>query len=439
MVEARLAAGQHHDLLPELREHLAAHPLRERAWGQLMLALYRSGDVPAALTAFRDARTTLDEHLGIKPGEELAALHLAILDRAPEVSYTRPPDVIVASAPEPIDVVKWTVPRELPADLVTFVGYREVTADIVATVSGATPAAVVITGPPGNGKTAIAVRAGHAAAADLPDGQIFVDLKYQTSIAHDEVLARVLRALGIAATDMPDSGEERAGRWRSLTARRRLLLVVDGVTRAAQVRPLLPAGPGPALIVVSQRYLGSLDGVHRIDLSPLGTSQARDLLAALVGADRLAADPAATGELIRLCAGSALALRAAGSRLARWPAMPIAVMVNQLASEASRLDVLTYDDLSVRTSLATAIAAASSEDEMARPLLELLATRLTYPTSLDRAATRLGVSNQRIRQALEDLLDAHLVDMDPSGRYRLPTLVRAYVSEAAATLSAPGC
>lgn len=65
LAQARLTAGEHAELLAGLRQHVAAHPLRERAWAQLMLALYRSGDDSAALSAYREARITLDEQLGI--------------------------------------------------------------------------------------------------------------------------------------------------------------------------------------------------------------------------------------------------------------------------------------------------------------------------------------------------------------------------------------
>ncbi|MCM0674807.1 AfsR/SARP family transcriptional regulator [Micromonospora phytophila] len=437
LTEARLTAGKHGDVLSELREHLAAHPLRERAWGQLMLALYRCGDVPAALGAYRDARARMDEQLGIKPGEELDALHRAILNRAPQVSYTRP-TAVTATSPTPVGehrtagVPGWTVPRELPADLATLVGRTAETADVVAALTSATPSVVVITGPPGSGKTALAVRTARAVAAGFPHGQVFVDLGYRTSVTSDEVLGRVLRALGVAAADVPDDTDERAGWFRSLAAGRRLLLAIDGVTRAAQVRPLLPAGPGPALIVVGQRRLRSLEGARRITLPPLTATRAGALLAALAGPGRMAAEPAATAELVRLCAGSVLALRIAGSRLARWPEMPVAALVNQLAEGRGRLDLLTYDDLSVRASLAAGVAVAQSEDEVAGRLLELLGTCPEGPAEVDRAAAQLGVSSHRVRQALEDLVDAHLVHRDGPGSYRLPALVRDFAAEMAA-------
>ena len=103
---------------------------------------------------------------------------------------------------------------------------------------------MVVAGAFGSGKSALAVRAAHAVAAEFPDGQVFVDLGSRTQVSPGEVLARVLRAIGVTPGDVPGNTDERAGWFRSLVTGRRLLLVVDGVTRAAQVRPLLrrPAG-----------------------------------------------------------------------------------------------------------------------------------------------------------------------------------------------------
>ncbi|MER6757932.1 BTAD domain-containing putative transcriptional regulator [Micromonospora echinofusca] len=450
LAEARLAAGEHGHLLPELRGHLAAHPLRERAWTQLMLALYRCGDVPAALTVYRDARTTLDEQLGIEPGEELAALHRAMLDRAPELAYTPPTapvtttTVPVAPLPDAAGVAPppsrfvggtgWVVPRELPAGVATFVGRGRQTDEITTALRAPTPATVVVTGGFGSGKTALAVRAAHAVAADFPDGQVYVDLNTRTPAAPGEVLARVLRAIGVHPAEVPVSTDERAGWYRSLVAGRRLLLVVDGVTRAAQVRPLLPAGPGPGLVVVAQRRLGSLDGVRRVTLRPLAAAAARELLGTLAGPERLRVDPAATGELVRLCAGSVLALRVAGTRLAARPGMSVGALVGQLADGRERLDLLDYEDLSVRGSLTTAVAAVRTDDEMAGRILALLGAAPDALRQPERVARQLGISAARLDRALDDLADAHLLQphSNEPGRHRLPALVREYAAELAA-------
>ncbi|MEH1057234.1 transcriptional regulator [Micromonospora sp. CPCC 206171] len=440
LTEARLAAGRHSDVLAGLRQHLAAHPLRERAWEHLMLALYRCGDLPAALAAYQDARAALSEQLGVEPGGELADLHRQMLERAPQLSRTLPRTEVtmaVAAPPRPSGTIAWAVPRELPPDLAAFVVRTEETAAVVETVTVATPAAAVITGPPGSGKTATAVRAAHMVGRDFPDGQVFIDLGYRVGATSEEVLARALRALGVAPSDVPDGTDERVGWWRSLVAGRRLLLVMDGVTRSAQVRPLLPAGPGPALIVVGQRQLGGLDGVRRVGLAPLTAAGARGLLATLAGGERLAADPHATKDLVRLCAGSVLALRIAGSRLARWPQMPVAALVDQLGDGRDRLDLLACEDLSVRASLAKGVAAICGDSEVANQLFKRLAESPDTPALVDALARQLGVSTVQVRRAVDDLIDAHLVHRDGAGRYRLPALVRDYAAELAAAPSGP--
>ncbi|WP_433386321.1 hypothetical protein [Micromonospora sp. KLBMP9576] len=227
---------------------------------------------------------------------------------------------------------------------------------------------------------------------------------------------------------------EPAGWFRSLVAGRRLLLVVDGVTRAAQVRPLLPAGPGPGLIVVGQRRLGSLDGVRGVPLRPLAAADAHDLLAALAGPQRLAVDPAATGELVRLCAGSVLALRVAGTRLAARPGLSVDTLVGQLADGRERLDLPDYEDLSARASLDTAVAAVRADDEAAGRLLALLGARPDALLQPERVGRQLGISAARMRRTLDDLADAHLLQVrrtEPGG-HLLPALVREYAAELAA-------
>ncbi len=433
--QARLAVGEHADLLGDLRRHLAAHPLRERAWGHLMLALYRCGDVPAALTAYREAHAVLAEHLAVEPGEELAALHRAMLGRSPDLAYAAGLPLrlnraarMVSEAPD--------VPRELPVDLTTFVGRTEEVAEVVASVVGKMPAAAVVTGPAGSGKTALAVRAAHSVGVEFPDGQIFVDLGSRPSASAAEVLGRVLRALGVSTGEVPEDVDERAGWYRSRVAGRRVLLVIDGVTSTDQVRPLVPAGPGPALIVVSRRRLHGLDGIRSIGLRPLSSTGARALLAALVGAGRLDTEPAATTELIRLCAGSVLALRIAASRLAGRPDTPVGALVDRVRDGRARLDLLSFGDLSVRASLAAHVAALRSADEVVGRLLALLGQSPDAAVVPERTAVRLGIPAGRVWRALEDLVDAHLVHQDERGRYRLPALVRDYAAELAAVRSA---
>ncbi|WDZ84080.1 AfsR/SARP family transcriptional regulator [Micromonospora cathayae] len=433
LTQARLDLGESGDLLDGLRQHLSAHPLRERGWSQLMLALYRCGDVPAALAAYQHARSALDEQLGIEPGDELVALHREILDRTPGLTVPAPGPAVPAGGRWPAGGAGRSVPRELPADLVTFVARTPQLAAVTAAVTGGPPAAVVVSGATGCGKSALAVRAAHTVAADFPDGQVFVDLAYHPTAGADEVLGRVLRALGVPSTEVPREVDEQAGRLRSLFADRRVLLVVDGVTHAAQVRPLLPAGPGPALLVVAQRHLPSLDGVTRVTVPGLRPEESLALLAALVGDGRLARDRAATAELLGICAGSPLAVRIVGSRLAARPGLAVGALVEQLRDDRYRLDWLTYDGLSVRERLADSYAALRAADEVAARLFVLLGGTPDGPVAPERAATRLGVAPATARRALEELVDGHLAGRAGADGYVLPPLVRDYAAELAAT------
>ncbi len=79
--DARLASGAASEIVPDLRVHLAGHPFRERAWGALMSAQYRAGDLPGALASFARAQDLLREQLGVDPGPDLVALHRTILAR----------------------------------------------------------------------------------------------------------------------------------------------------------------------------------------------------------------------------------------------------------------------------------------------------------------------------------------------------------------------
>jgi hypothetical protein len=156
-----------------------------------MLALYRCGDTPAALSAYRAARDTLDEQLGIEPGRELVNLHRSMLDRAPELTWA-PPVITVAAEPvtadvttEPVGDEGPVVPRELPADLVTFVGRTGELAEVVAAVTRPTPAVAVVRPP-----AAASRRCGPRRPLGrrrLPDGQV---TSTRTDRSAEEVVAR---------------------------------------------------------------------------------------------------------------------------------------------------------------------------------------------------------------------------------------------------------
>jgi len=348
--EAYLALGRLTEAVATLRTHLAAHPTREPGYATLILALYRAGDVTGALDAFVDARKALAEHLGIEPGEQLQRLHRAVLNRDPRLRQpaTRPSATNAPGTARP-------VPHELPPDSAAFTGREAELArlrNLVRHRDAGRATVVAIHGRGGVGKSTLAVRAAHQVAAEYPDGQIYIDLHGSTPglrprTAH-EVLDRCLRGLGLPAAEVPPDESDAAARWRTLTAGRRVLLVLDNATDPAQVLPTLPASDGCAAIVTSRRVLATLDADGHLELDGLPDGPAAELLARSA---RRRGTPEEMRTIAQLCEHLPLALRIAGARLAARPELAVAALAERLRDEHSRLDELGMDGYAVRGSI----------------------------------------------------------------------------------------
>src|SRR5690242_476420 len=174
-----------------------------------------------------------------------------------------------------------------------------------------------IAGMAGIGKSALAIRAAHRLHMRFPDGQLYVDLQGTTPglqpLKPSEVLGRFLRALGMAPSAVPASESEASARFRSEVAGRQMLILLDNAADARQIRPLLP-GSGCGVLVTSRHVLSTLDGARHLHLNALMPREAFDLLRRLVGPGRVAAEPAATVEIARLCGRLPLALRRSEER-----------------------------------------------------------------------------------------------------------------------------
>jgi hypothetical protein len=184
-IEADLALGGPGGLVSELEALLADHPYRERLWGQLMLALYRSGRQADALQAFHRARQVLDEELGIEPSRWLRRRQEQILlqDAALEVPDPTPP-------PRP--------QHHLPAQRTSFVGRRLELAELQGLLQ--TRRLVCVTGPPGSGKTRLAVQVAASLLEAFPHGAWFVSL---AEVADPE-LVRSAVATALAVPELPE-------------------------------------------------------------------------------------------------------------------------------------------------------------------------------------------------------------------------------------------
>ncbi|MBQ0847155.1 tetratricopeptide repeat protein [Streptomyces sp. BH-SS-21] len=218
------------------------------------------------------------------------------------------------------------------------------------------PALAAVSGLGGVGKTALALAWLHRLRPDFPGGQLYADLCAQAPagpVDPAQVLGSFLRGLGVPPQQVPDGVAERAAMYRTHTADRRIVVLLDDAATAAQVRPLLPGRSNVTLVTSRRRMSGlALEGGYQVHLEPLSPEAAVELLAVTLADDRVATQPDDARALVGLCAGLPLAVRVAGARLAARPRRPITTMVRALTAERGRLDELAIDgDHGVRAAL----------------------------------------------------------------------------------------
>jgi DNA-binding SARP family transcriptional activator len=436
-VEADLHEGRHEQLIPELRDLIARHPLREHFHGQLMLALYRCGRQSEALAAYRRARDVLVGELGVEPGPGLRELHQRILSVDPALTVTEPPPSVPALLAQ--GKPQQVTPRQLPSAVPGFTGRAaelQALTGLLDRPGERVPGAVVISaigGTAGVGKTALAVHWGHQVAGRFPDGQLYANLRgYDPDqpVPAAGALAGFLRSLGVAGQDIPPEENERAARYRSLLAGKRMLVILDNAGSADQVRPLLPGSPACAVVVTSRDTLAGLvarDGVTRLDLDLLPQQDAVALLRTLIGA-RADAKPGAA-ELASQCCRLPLALRVAAGLAASRPAVSLAALVSELADLRTRLDLLEVGGdprTGVRAVFSWSYRHLGAEDARAFRLLGLHPGPDLEPYA---AAALTGATVEQARRALDTLVRAHLIQPAAPGRYTMHDLLRGYARE----------
>ncbi|MEY9845888.1 tetratricopeptide (TPR) repeat protein/transcriptional regulator with XRE-family HTH domain [Streptacidiphilus sp. BW17] len=361
------------------------------------------------------------------------AMALEATDRDRLVSAVNTP----GSAARPGVGIPPSRPAELQADLHDFTGRSAVTEQLASmlqdTATGPVPPVVLtaISGTGGVGKTTLAVHVAHRVLRSFPDGQLQVDLQgteAEPTAPHD-VLARFLRALGMAPEQIPVDADERAARYRSLLADRRVLVFLDNVKDAAQIRPLLPGAGCSRVLITSRSTLPGLDGAARLTLDVLEAEEASALLRRIIGDAIVDAEPDAAADVLDACAGLPLAIRLAGSRLVARPDWSVRDLAGLLADENRRLNVLRVEDRAVRATFA--VSYRNLPPDQARAF-RLLGSSPGPTTSLGAAAALLGLPMAETSRLLEDLAATYLIEHAGVGRFRQHDLIRVYAVECAA-------
>ncbi|MYX29060.1 tetratricopeptide repeat protein [Streptomyces sp. SID8381] len=441
-VDAELRLGRHAETVGEIQSEISRHPLRESLYVRLLLALYRSGRRGDALAAYQRIRQRLVRDLGLEPGPELAAVHQGILSGDPSLlEPVAPVDAeprASAAIPAP-DRADWVLPAQLPSHTSVFTGRREtlrrldtMLPDSRAAASGAVRIAL-ITGQAGAGKTTLAVHWGHSRRDRFPDGQLYTDLRGYDSgqpARPVDVLSGFLGAFGVPAPRIPAEEDRAAVLFRSLCADKRLLVVLDNASSAAQVRPLLPGDGGCLVIVTSRDHLGGLvarDGAVPVPLDVLTPAEAEELLAKVVGAARVRADPAAAAALTAACAFLPLAVGITAADLALHPDRTLADQVARLSGDSLTALQMPGDEPSaVRAVIDTSYAALASD---AARMFRLLGLVPGADVPVRAAAALAGAPEAEAARLLAELTRTHLLKEHAPGRYGFHDLLRAYARE----------
>ncbi|MFC0625994.1 AfsR/SARP family transcriptional regulator [Kribbella deserti] len=432
LIDVRLTMGEHGALLPILEDLAGQNPFDEDVSGQLMLALYRAGRQADALAVFRQTRDRLANELGIDPGRRLRQLEQAILrqDRSLDIHPS-------ADDRTDGDLAGFPVPAQLPPVAAGLVGRAaEITElDVVRTSVrpsgsvGVTPV-VAITGMAGVGKSTLALSWAHRVAPEFPDGQLYVDLR-GFSVVDDpmspiEALLGLIESLGVSAQRGTSDIGTLTGRYRTLLAGKKVLVILDNAHNAEQIRPLLPSTTGCMVVVTSRSDLSALsvtNGAQQLRLRPLAVSESRALLdARLMGGQSTDRDAGDLDELLRCCGGLPLAIAIAASR---WSSAGQRLAISRgSGQDGSRiLDVLSDSDTSadLRSVFSGSYRWLSHE---AAQLFRVLSTG-------DHAETSIGPP-QRSGAPFNELARSNLLERNGDGAYSMHPLLRAYGQELAA-------
>jgi len=438
--EARLDAGEHRQLIPELDQMTADHPLDEQVHAQLMTALYRSGRQADALAVYQRLRTTLADELGLAPSPALRELETAILRQDATLDACAPAVSLRSAAPPPPPE---PVPAQLPPPVAAFAGRDAELARLDEILDGqeahdASAVTVsVITGTAGVGKTALAVHWAHRVAARFPGGQLYVDLRgfdpAGPALDPGQALSGFFEAFAVPPERIPAGLDDQVALYRSLLAGQRVLVVLDNARDAGQVRPLLPGSPGCLAIVTSRDRLTGLiagHGAHPLGLDLLTREGARELMARRVGASRAGREPDAVDEIIAGCARLPLALTIAAARAATSPRFPLAVFAADLREAFHALDPFGGDDAATDIRAVFSWSYRALTPDTAR-MFRLLGLHPGPDVTVGAAASLAGIAPDRARALLAELARGHLLSERRPGRYALHDLLRAYAAEQA--------
>ncbi|MEU1182337.1 BTAD domain-containing putative transcriptional regulator [Streptomyces sp. NPDC005820] len=434
--DAALLCGRAEDVLQWVRRAVVLDPLNEPLHARLVMTTAAAGLQAEALSAYDDIRGRLEEELGVSPGPELREAHGRVLRQ--ELESSRSPQGQEDPAAESAPFEALARPAQLPPDLAVFAGRRTELTRLrgfthAVTAPTGPPAAVLISGMAGVGKTTLAVRWAHEVAKRFPDGQFHVDLRgfdaSRAAMKPEDALSAMVEALGVSPRRIPSGMDALAGLYRSLLTGRRVLVLLENACDPQQVLPLLPSSSGCLTLVTSRSALPGLiaSGAHPLRLEPPSLTDAHSSLALRTGAERLAAEPEAADEIIARCGRLPLALAIVAARVQTHRNFPLAAIAAELRDSHGSLDAFSGGGT------ADARAAFTCSYRLLPPdsarLFRLLSLHPGSDITANAAAALAALPPRRTRAILGELAGAHLLTEPIPGRYGMHDLLRVFAAE----------
>lgn len=429
-VDAKTELGQHQEVVRELKALTIAHPLHEGFQAKLMLALYRLGRRHESLDTYARLRTNLVEALGVEPTAATQRLHRALLAADDSVDE-------FLGAPRASSAAVHVHPAQLPADIPDFTGRTALLARterlVLDCVDDTATNITVLTGRTGVGKTAFAVRLAHRLKRRFPDGQFYASLTDDNGEPADprRLLGDFLRSLGFTPEQIPDTLEARSQLFRSWSADRGVLMVLDDALSEREARPLVPGGAHCAVLVSSCQSLPGLSGARVVEVDPLSPNEAVELLGRIVGRRWNDGDLPTLHTIVDKCECLPLALRAIGSRLCAPTHVSLEACAARLVDRHRRLSELRSGDLDLRARLARGRRQLTPAT---RGCLAPLSRETSTTFTSREAADILRCSTVQAEVALLEASQIRLVlpvgeNGDGDMLFRIPDVVRIYFME----------
>ncbi|RKT55626.1 AfsR/SARP family transcriptional regulator [Saccharothrix australiensis] len=431
-LEIDLQTGHHLEVISELTSLVGGEPTHEGFAAKLMLALVRAGRRTDALEVYQRSRAALVAELGLEPSGDMRRLHQLILSDDGDLSG----QLSRVGAPAPATVL--AVPAQLPPDVRDFVGREAELARVRAMLAGPDGGdglrMVEVCGAPGIGNSAFALHLAHQLRGSYPDGQFYAQVGDTESGGESttEILGRFLRGCGVPPERLPTRELELGSMFRTWTADRRVLVVLDDIPSASLVRVLQPSGSACAMVWTSRSRLPGLPAAGMVELPPLSTAEGLRLLGDEIGRHRVDTERADAERLVELCDHLPLAIRAAARKLAGRPQWPLSRFVDRLRDPSARLAALGWGGDRLLTSLRHTCERLSAP---AATAVRLLGSRGLRTVTADGLAAQLGGTPAAAEAVLDQLVDARLVREQVHGgefRYRVPTLVSLAAAQLAA-------